>query len=288
MQPEPRPGLLGWWLVIAGALLVTACASGAAVRLPPAVVGPAPADAQLVVTLRQPLVSEVMVRLQAAGALPSQLAEDADSIGDATERIVFSLLPARRGAVIAFLPRTDYPAELIGWHLNVSDLRYDRGGDSGVRHYWSDPDIGFGILVFPNLIFSFWLDPFLFAAGATDDDPGPAVRERYGSAQCRRGHIVVADDPRHLFDQVLLDCNVRAPIRYPHPQLPSIRAFLAGVSSRLESQGHKRALDHLSLEIDAHHLLHTLLRDPCRSRLLPARVHVDDALARAAARDLQH
>ena len=152
-------------------------------RLPPAVVGPAPADAQLVVTLRQPLVSEVMVRLQASGALPSQLAEDADSIGDATERIVFSLLPARRGAVIAFLPRTDYPAELIGWHLNVSDLRYDRGGDSGVRHYWSDPDIGFGILVFPNLIFSFWLDPFLFAAGATDDAPGPAVREMIRIAQ---------------------------------------------------------------------------------------------------------
>ena len=183
MQPEFRHGLPGWWLVIAAALLVTACASGAAVRLPPAVVGPAPADAQLVVTLRQPLVREVMVRLQAAGALPSQLAEDADSIGDATERIVFSLLPARRGAVLAFLPRTDYPAELIGWHLNVSDLHYDRGGGSGVRHYWSDPDIGFGILVFPNLIFSFWLDPYDFAAGATDDAPGPAVREMIRIAQ---------------------------------------------------------------------------------------------------------
>ena len=162
---------------------MTACASGAAVRLPPAVVGPAPADAQLVVTLRQPLVSDVMARLQAAGTLPAQLTEDADAIGDATERIVFSLLPARRGAVLAFLPRTNYPAELIGWHLNVSDLHYDRGGGSGVRHYWSDPDIGFGILVFPNLIFSFWLDPYDYAAGATDDAPGPAVREMIRLAQ---------------------------------------------------------------------------------------------------------
>ena len=183
MQPEFRHGLPGWWLVIAAALLVTACASGAAVRLPPAVVGPAPADAQLVVTLRQPLVSDVITRLHLAGALPSELTEDADSFGRATERIVFSLLPARRGAVLAFLPRTNYPAELIGWHLNVSDLRYLGGGDSGVRHYWSDPDIGFGILVFPNLIFSFWLDPFLFAAGATDDAPGPAVREMIRIAQ---------------------------------------------------------------------------------------------------------
>ena len=162
---------------------MTACASGAAVRLPPAAVGPAPADAQLVVTLRQPLVSEVMARLHAAGALPSQLGEDADSIGRATERIVFSLLPARRGAVLAFLPRTTFPAELIGWHLNVSDLHYSGGGGGAVRHYWSDPDIGFGILVFPNLIFSFWLDPYDFAAGGSDDAPGPAVREMIRIAQ---------------------------------------------------------------------------------------------------------
>ena len=145
-------------------------------RLPPAVLGPAPADAQLVVTLRQPLVSDVMTRLHAAGVL-SDLTEDADELGRTTERIVLSLLPARRGAVLAFVPLTDYPAELIGWHLNVSDLQYLRGGGSGVRHYWSDPDSGFGILVFSNLIFSFWLDPYDFAAGSTDRAPGPAVRE---------------------------------------------------------------------------------------------------------------
>ena len=175
--------MLRWWLAIAGALLVTACASGAAVRLPPAVVGPAPADAQLVVTLRQPRVSDVMTQLHAAGALPSQLTEDADSFGRATERIVFSLLPARRGAVVALLPTTNYPAELIGWHLNVSDLQYLDGGGSGVRHYWSDPEIGFGILVFPNLIFSFWLDPYHFTAGATGEAPGPAVQEMIRIAQ---------------------------------------------------------------------------------------------------------
>jgi hypothetical protein len=169
--------VLRWWLAIAGALLVTACASGAAVRLPPAAVGPAPADAQLVVTLRQPLVSDVMTQLDSAGALPSQLTADAAALGRTTERIVLSLLPARRGAVLALVPRTDYPAELIGWHLNVSDLQYLGGGGSGVRHYWSDPDIGFGILVFPNLIFSFWLDPYDFAAGSTEHAPGPAVRE---------------------------------------------------------------------------------------------------------------
>jgi len=169
--------VLRWWLVSAAALLVTACASGAPVRLPPAVVGPAPADAQLVVTLRQPLVSDAITRLHAAGALPRDLIEDADALARTTRRIVLSLLPARRGAALAFVPRTEYPAELIGWQLNVSDLLYRGGGESGVRHYWSDPEIGFGLLVFPNLIFGFWLDPYDFAAGSTDRAPGPAVRE---------------------------------------------------------------------------------------------------------------
>jgi hypothetical protein len=158
--------------------LVTGCASGAAVRLPPAAVGPAPADAQLVVMLRQPLVADLLARLDPDGTLPSQLTEDAAQLGRTTQQMVLSLLPVRRGAVLALVPRTRYPAELIGWQLNLSDLQFHGGAGSGVRHYWSDPDVGFGILVFPNLIFSFWLDPYEFAAGSgADGAPGPAVRE---------------------------------------------------------------------------------------------------------------
>ena len=159
-------------------LLVTGCASGVAVRLPPAAVGPAPADAQLVVTLRQPLVADLLARMDPDGTLPSELTADAARLGRTTAQMVLSLLPARRGAVLALMPLTRYPAELIGWHLNLSDLQFHGGAGSGVRHYWSDPDAGFGILVFPNLIFSFWLDPYDFVAGSdADGTPGPAVRE---------------------------------------------------------------------------------------------------------------
>ena len=194
-----------WWLVLAGTLLlVTACASGSAVRrLPPAAVGPAPADAQLVVTLRQPLVADLMAQPGPDGALPSQLTEDAERLGRSTERIVLSLLPQRRAAVLALVPHTTYPAELIGWQLNLSDLQFHGGGDSGVLRYWSDPDAGFGILVFPNLIFSFWLAPYDFVAGATGSDPAPAVREMIRVARRGAGvplHPAAAElSAAHLF-----------------------------------------------------------------------------------------
>jgi hypothetical protein len=128
--------------------------------------------------LRQPLVADLLARMDPDGTLPSELTADAARLGRTTAQMVLSLLPARRGAVLALVPRTRYPAELIGWHLNLSDLQFHGGAGSGVRHYWSDPDAGFGILVFPNLIFSFWLDPYEFAAGSgADGAPGPAVRE---------------------------------------------------------------------------------------------------------------
>ena len=164
---------------------MAACASGAAVRPSPTAVGPAPADAQLVVTLRQPLAGEVMSRLGAAGSLPKLFAERADELGAMTERIVLSVLPEGRGAVLALVPRETYPAELIGWQLNVSDLQFFSGGASGVRRYWSNPETGFGILVFSNLIYSFWLPPYEVAAGAAGSGPAPAVRELIRAA--RRG-----------------------------------------------------------------------------------------------------
>lgn len=176
---RPRRVRLRRWLGLAGAaVLLTACASGAAVRPSPTAVGPAPADAQFVVTLWQPLAGDLLDRLDRTGALPALLAERAEEIGDLTERMVLSLLPEGRGAVLALVPYRTYPAELIGWQLNVSDLQFRSGGDSGVRRYWSDPGSGFGILVFSNLIYSFWLDPAAFAeAPAGRGQPPPAVGE---------------------------------------------------------------------------------------------------------------
>ncbi len=171
-------GRRGRWLGAAAALaLVTACASGGAVRPSPTAVGPAPADAQLVVTLRQPLAGDLMTRLDDAGGLPPQLTGRAAELSDLTARMVLSLLPEGRGVVLALVPRETYPSELIGWQLNVSNLHFAGGGDSGVRRYWSNPRTGFGVMVFPNLIYSFWLAPEEFAAGATEGEPGPAVRE---------------------------------------------------------------------------------------------------------------
>lgn len=163
--------------------MIAACASGAAVRPSPTAAGPAPADAHLVVTLRQPLAGEVMSGLGAAGSLPSLFAERADELGGMTERIVLSVLPEGRGAVLALVPRETYPAELIGWQLNVSDLQFSGGG--GVRRYWSNPETGFGILVFSNLIYSFWIPPHEMTAGAAGNGPAPAVRALIRTA--RRG-----------------------------------------------------------------------------------------------------
>ena len=170
-------------VTVALVLLVTACASGPAARQPLATVGPTPADAQLVVTLRQPLIAELIAGFDPAGALPQQLRRDAARLSGDTELLVLGLLPAARGAVLALVPRERYPAELIGWQLHLSDLHFHSGADSGVRHFWSDPAIGFGIVVFPNLIFSFWLDPREFgAAGDLDDTPARGVREMIRTA----------------------------------------------------------------------------------------------------------
>ena len=203
-QRSARRGRLGRWLSTAAALaLVTACASGGAVRPSPTAVGPAPADAQLVVTLRQPLAGDLMSRLDAAGRLPRQFSGRAEELGELTERMVLSLLPEGRGVVLALVPRETYPAELIGWQLNVSNLRFAGGGDTGVRRYWSNPRTGFGIVVFPNLIYSFWLEPGEFAAGAAEGEPGPAVREMFHVARRGTGvtlhHAAAPLSEAHLF-----------------------------------------------------------------------------------------
>lgn len=224
---------------------MTACASGAAVRPSPTAVGPAPADAQLVVTLRRPLAGEVMSRLGAAGSLPKLFAERADELGGMTERIVLSVLPEGRGAVLALVPRETYPAELIGWQLNVSDLQFSGGGTSGVRRYWSNPETGFGILVFSNLIYSFWLPPDELAAGAAGDGPAPAVQALMRAARRGSGvplHPLAAPlSEAHLF-AYLQDVAGFAAQAYPAApgtaralrRLPAEAAWAAGVLAGLE------------------------------------------------------
>ena len=54
-----------------------------------------------------------------------------------------------------------------------------------MRRYWSNPETGFGILVFSNLIYSFWIPPHEMTAGAAGNGPAPAVRALIRTA--RRG-----------------------------------------------------------------------------------------------------
>ncbi len=160
--------------MLALALALAACSSGPKLRLP-AALGPTARDAQLVVTLRQPLISDLMGSVERRALLPPDLEQAAQDLTDITALMVFGVLPDRRGAVLAMVPRSRYPAQAIGWQLNLSDLTFHTDAPSGVRHYWSDRKAGFGVVVFPNLIFSFWLHPREF--GRAGAEPSPAVRE---------------------------------------------------------------------------------------------------------------
>ena len=155
-------------------LLAVGCASGPAARPAQEAVGPAPADAQLVVTVRQPLLDDLFSHFDVNALLPPGLETDAATLSASTQRLVLSLRPQERGATLALVPAGRYPAQLMGWQLHLSDLAFQTVDDSGVRHYWSNPVTGFGILVFPNLIFMFWLDPYVVDVSDASD---PEVRE---------------------------------------------------------------------------------------------------------------
>ena len=155
-------------------LLAVGCASGPAARPAQEALGPAPADAQLVVTVRQPLLDDLFAHFDVNALLPPGLETDVATLSAATQRMVLSLRPQERGATLALVPAGRYPAQLMGWQLHLSDLAFQTVDDSGVRHYWSNPVTGFGILVFPNLIFMFWLDP---AIVDVSDATAPEVRE---------------------------------------------------------------------------------------------------------------
>ena len=155
-------------------LLAVGCASGPAARPAHEQVGPAPADAQLVVTVRQPLLDDLFAHFDVNALLPPGLQTDVDTLSASTSRMVLSLRPGDRGATLALVPAGRYPAQLMGWQLHLSDLAFQTVDDSGVRHFWSNPATGFGILVFPNLIFLFWLDPYVADAS---DPADPEVKE---------------------------------------------------------------------------------------------------------------
>ena len=136
--------------------------------------GPAPADAQLAVTVRQPLLGDLFAHYDVNALLPPDLQTDTEALSAATDRMVLSLRPDERGATLALVPAGRYPAQLMGWQLHLSDLAFQTVDDSGVRHFWSNPVTGFGILIFPNLIFMFWLDPYVTDVS---DANAPEVRE---------------------------------------------------------------------------------------------------------------
>ena len=162
-----------FWAV-ALTLLAGGCASGPAARPAHEAVGPAPADAQLAVTVRQPLLGDLFSHFDVNALLPPNLQTDAGALSSATNRLVLSLRPGERGATLALVPAGRYPAQLMGWQLHLSDLAFQTVDDSGVRHFWSNPVTGFGILIFPNLIFMFWLDPYVTDVSDPDE---PEVRE---------------------------------------------------------------------------------------------------------------
>ena len=175
MRSRYRPARRGRRFCAAAlTLLAVGCASGPAARPAQEALGPAPADAQLVVTVRQPLLDDLFAHFDVNALLPPGLEADAEALSAATQRMVLSLRPQERGATLALVPAGRYPAQLMGWQLHLSDLAFQTVDDSGVRHFWSNPDTGFGILVFPNLIFMFWLDP---AIVDVSDATAPEVRE---------------------------------------------------------------------------------------------------------------
>jgi hypothetical protein len=159
---------------VALTLLAVGCASGPAARPANEGVGPAPADAQLTVTVRQPLLDDLFSHFDVNALLPPDLQTDIDTLSASTSRLVLSLRPGERGATLALVPAGRYPAQLMGWQLHLSDLAFQTVDDSGVRHFWSNPVTGFGILIFPDLIFMFWLDPYVTDVSDPND---PEVRE---------------------------------------------------------------------------------------------------------------
>lgn len=174
-RPRLRPVRRGrrFWAA-ALTLLAVGCASGPAARPAHEAVGPAPADAQLVVTVRHPLLDDLFAHFDVNTLLPRGVETDARTLSAATSRLVLALRPGERGATLALVPAGRYPAQMMGWQLHLSDFAFQTVDDSGVRHFWSNPTTGFGILVFPNLIFMFWVDP---SAVDASDPSEPEVRE---------------------------------------------------------------------------------------------------------------
>ena len=214
-------------------LLAVGCASGPAARPAYDAVGPAPADAQLVVTVRHPLLDDLFGHFDVNTLLPRGVETDAETLSASTDRLVLALRPDGRGATLALVPAGRYPAQLMGWQLHLSDFAFQTVDDSGVRHFWSNPESGFGILVFPNLIFMFWVDPYLVDASDPSD---PEVREMirialegaplqiHPAASDRRGEHLFA----YLTDTVALAEQYDPTIGPAAARVPTQAAWLAG------------------------------------------------------------
>lgn len=153
--------------------MIAACTSGPPPKINFLEVGPAPSNSEMILSVRQPLIDIFVDLANLSKLFPQQFQQEVDSLVDSTKIMVFSLLPDKRGVVLSMKPQKSYPAQFIGGQLNLSQLKFNSGEGSGVRHFWSDPENGFGIIVFPNLIYSFWLDPNRFDTGTM----GPEIAE---------------------------------------------------------------------------------------------------------------
>ena len=214
-------------------LLAVGCASGPAARPAYEQVGPAPADAQLVVTVRQPLLDDLFAHFDVNALLPPDLQTDAETMSAATSRLVLSLRPGERGATLALVPAGRYPAQLMGWQLHLSDLAFRTVDDSGVRHYWSNPVTGFGMLVFPNLIFMFWLDPYVVdVSDAADPEVREMIRIALEGAPLAIHPAASARSGAHLFayltDTVALAEQYDPAIGPAAARVPTRAAWVAG------------------------------------------------------------
>ena len=106
------------------------------------------------------------------------------------------------------------------------------------------------------------------------------IRRRDGARQRQRLELVVAGDARQLLDHVVGHVDVRAPVRRADDV--AVRRHPAAAEAEV---GQRRA--HLRRrQVDAQHLLDALPRDDDARVGALRRVGVDQALGRAAAREL--
>ena len=139
--------------------VIGACASGPPVILSEKDVSPVMIDASIIISIKEPFISILLDSVENDKYFSSIMNGRGELIAGNTEEIIISSNPQKNIATIAFIPSDVYPSELIGWELNHSNFDINQGPWGKIYHFWSNAEEGFGISVFPNLIFVFFVEP---------------------------------------------------------------------------------------------------------------------------------